>query len=99
MSGAGMPTQNAARPGGARRGKGLGQSREGRGRAHRAHAINDGRLALDGLRARLLADKRPELVEIYHGAEELVHRLVEVSHADLAKVARMAARGRGGAAC
>merc|ERR1719424_661538 len=58
----------------------------------RTHAVNDGRFAILTLsiaRARLLADKCPQLVQIYRWAEEFVHSLMEIPHSNLAKVARV----------
>ena len=64
--------------------------------AHRSHAVDHRGLAVrvGGVAgARLLGDKRPQLVHVDHGAEELVLGLVEVPHANLTEVTRVAAHG------
>lgn len=63
--------------------------------AHRLDAVNNGNsvlLAVDvgKLGLGLLRHQRPHTVEIDRGAEVLVVRLVEVTHADLAEIPRMA---------
>jgi len=57
----------------------------------RANDVDDGRDVGLGLVlcACLLRHKRPELVEVERGAPVLLHRLVEVAHAHLAKVPRV----------
>ncbi len=61
---------------------------------HSAHDVDDGRRAI-GLLAvvdpRLLADQRPQLVQVNGGAEESVPLQVVMSHAHLPKITGMTA--------
>lgn len=61
---------------------------------HSAHDIDDGGRAVGFLAvvdSRLLADQRPQLIQVNGGAEESVPLQVVMSHAHLTEITRMTA--------